>query len=36
VLQTLLKWVNRVDVDPRVRKGVTTSEAQRVKAANQP
>lgn len=30
--QTLLEWVKRVDVDTGVRPGVTTAEAQRVKA----
>ena len=31
VPQTLLTWVNRVEIDTGVREGVTTSEAQRVK-----
>jgi transposase len=31
VLQTLLDWIKRAEVDARVREGVTTSEAQRVK-----
>ena len=32
VPQTLLEWVKRVEVDTGVRDGVTTAEAQRVKA----
>ena len=32
VPQTLLGWVQRQDVDTRVRPGVTTAETQRVKA----
>ena len=35
VPQTLLEWVKRVEVDAGVREGVTTSEAQRVKEADQ-
>ena len=30
VPQTLLTWVKRVEIDTRMREGVTTSEAQRV------
>ena len=31
VPQTLLKWVNRVEVDAGTRPGTTTAEAQRIK-----
>lgn len=31
VLQTLLEWIKRVEVDTGVREGVITAEAQRVK-----